>query len=169
MAAIHPNESAGPPQTELPTRAQVRVCPLQCLIKQRCTECRAKCCTAHRTYVLFNVHNLVRLMPSSCPAWGDQRPERKRDSPRISSEQQIQGSHQVCLTPKPVPLTLLLPWCSDTSNFKPHKPQNNSLLLLSTIKTMGWHNRKTVQYVIKHNCWCPLIVWENKFLSVDKL
>lgn len=23
------------------------------------------------------------------------------------------------------------------SNFKPHKPQNNSLLLLSTIKTMG--------------------------------
>ena len=93
--------------------------------------------TAHRTYVLFNVHNLVGLMPSSCPAWGDQRPERKRDSPRTSSEQQIQGSHQVCLTPMPVPLTLLFPRCSDTSNFKPHKPQNNSLLLLSTIKTMG--------------------------------
>lgn len=59
---------------------------------------------------------------------------------------------------RPVLLTLLLTDAEAQSNFKPHKPQNNCLLLLSTIKTMGWHNRKTVQYVIKHNYWCPLIV-----------
>ena len=56
----------------------------------------------------------------------------------LQYKQQIQGSEPSLSESRAHALNSSVPPTLRTeSNFKPHRPQNNSLLLLSTIKTMG--------------------------------